>query len=94
LDESGWNKVMKRLILSVYRKIRRFSVTDVDLHEIRFQCQNCGQDLHQTIRRFKANEHMTCQGAVSEDSATNAEMISIETRSRALCDHPSCAIGA
>jgi DNA replicative helicase MCM subunit Mcm2 (Cdc46/Mcm family) len=85
---------MKRLILSVYRKIRRFSVTDVDLHEIRFQCQNCGQDLHQTIRRFKANEHMTCPGAVSEDSATNAEMISIETRSRALCDHPSCAIGA
>jgi transcription elongation factor Elf1 len=31
-----------------------------DLHEIRFQCPNCGSDLHQTIGRLKANEHMTC----------------------------------
>ena len=32
------------------------------MHEIRFQCPNCGQDLHQTIARIKANEHMTCAG--------------------------------
>jgi predicted RNA-binding Zn-ribbon protein involved in translation (DUF1610 family) len=31
-----------------------------DLHEIRFQCPNCGADLQQTIGRLKANEHMTC----------------------------------
>jgi hypothetical protein len=33
-----------------------------DLHEIRFQCPNCGSDLLQTIGRLKANEHMTCPG--------------------------------
>jgi predicted RNA-binding Zn-ribbon protein involved in translation (DUF1610 family) len=33
-----------------------------DLHEIRFQCPNCGSDLRQTIGRLKANEHMTCPG--------------------------------
>jgi transcription elongation factor Elf1 len=37
-------------------------VADVEMHEIRFQCPNCGQDLHQTIGRIKANEHMTCSG--------------------------------
>ncbi len=37
-------------------------VADVEMHEIRFQCPNCGQDLHQTIGRIKANEHMTCAG--------------------------------
>ncbi len=34
----------------------------VESHEIRFQCPKCGRDLKQTIRRLKANEHMTCQG--------------------------------
>jgi transcription elongation factor Elf1 len=33
-----------------------------DLHEIRFQCPNCGQDLGQTVGRLKANEHMACTG--------------------------------
>ena len=37
-------------------------MTDVDAHEIRFQCPNCGHDLKQTIGRLKANEHMTCSG--------------------------------
>jgi transcription elongation factor Elf1 len=37
-------------------------MADVEMHEIRFQCPNCGQDLHQTIGRIKANEHMTCPG--------------------------------
>jgi predicted RNA-binding Zn-ribbon protein involved in translation (DUF1610 family) len=37
-------------------------MTDVDAHEIRFQCPNCGSDLVQTIGRLKANEHMTCPG--------------------------------
>ena len=37
-------------------------MADVDSHEIRFQCPNCGQDLKQTIGRLKANEHMTCSG--------------------------------
>jgi transcription elongation factor Elf1 len=41
---------------------RRFPVADVEKHEIRFQCPNCGQDLHQTIGRIKAKEHMTCPG--------------------------------
>ena len=34
----------------------------VDLHEVRFQCANCGADLQQTIGRLKANDHMTCPG--------------------------------
>lgn len=34
----------------------------VDLHEIRFQCPNCGSDLRQTIGRLQANEHMTGAG--------------------------------
>ena len=33
-----------------------------DLHEVRFQCPNCGADLQQTIGRLKANDHMTCPG--------------------------------
>ena len=37
-------------------------MTDVDAHEIRFQCPNCGHDLKQTIDRLKANEHTTCSG--------------------------------
>ena len=37
-------------------------VPNTEMHEIRFQCPNCGQDLHQTIGRIKANEHMTCPG--------------------------------
>jgi predicted RNA-binding Zn-ribbon protein involved in translation (DUF1610 family) len=36
------------------------AMTNVDLHEIRFQCPNCGQDLSQTIGRLKAQERMTC----------------------------------
>ena len=32
------------------------------MHEISFQCPNCGNDLRQTIGRLKANEHMTCTG--------------------------------
>jgi len=32
------------------------------MHEIWFQCPSCGQDLHQTIGRLKANEHMSCSG--------------------------------
>jgi len=39
-----------------------FPVADAEMHEIRFQCPNCGQDLRQTIGRIKANEHMTCPG--------------------------------
>ena len=35
---------------------------DVDAHEIRFQCPNCGHELKQTIGRLKAQEHMTCSG--------------------------------
>jgi predicted RNA-binding Zn-ribbon protein involved in translation (DUF1610 family) len=35
-------------------------MVDDEVHEIRFQCPNCGQDLRQTIGRIKANEHMTC----------------------------------
>jgi hypothetical protein len=34
----------------------------IDAHEIRFQCPKCGHELKQTIRRLKANEHMTCPG--------------------------------
>jgi len=37
-------------------------MADVDYHEIRFQCPNCGQDLKQTIGWLKTNEHMTCSG--------------------------------
>lgn len=33
-----------------------------DLHEVRFQCPNCGADLQQTIGRLKANDHMTWPG--------------------------------
>jgi predicted RNA-binding Zn-ribbon protein involved in translation (DUF1610 family) len=43
-------------------KPKAIAVTGVDLHEIRFQCPNCGQDLRQTIGRLKTNEHMTCTG--------------------------------
>jgi transcription elongation factor Elf1 len=38
------------------------SAVIVDLHEIKFQCPNCGSDLRQTIGRLKAGEHMTCTG--------------------------------
>ncbi len=34
---------------------------DLKLHEIKFQCPNCGQDLKQTIRLIEANKPMTCQ---------------------------------
>jgi predicted RNA-binding Zn-ribbon protein involved in translation (DUF1610 family) len=37
-------------------------MTDVDTHEIEFQCPNCGQELKQTIGRLKANAHMACSG--------------------------------
>ncbi|MGA7490685.1 MAG: hypothetical protein WBW74_27505 [Xanthobacteraceae bacterium] len=37
-------------------------MTAAERNEIRFQCPNCGHDLKQTIRRLKANEHMTCAG--------------------------------
>jgi len=37
-------------------------MADVDAHEIRFQCPNCGHELKQTIGRLKAQEHMTCSG--------------------------------
>jgi transcription elongation factor Elf1 len=37
-------------------------MANVDAHEIKFQCPNCGHDLKQTIGRLKANEHMTCSG--------------------------------
>jgi predicted RNA-binding Zn-ribbon protein involved in translation (DUF1610 family) len=37
-------------------------MASVEKHEIWFQCPNCGQDLHQTIGRLKANEHMSCSG--------------------------------
>jgi len=35
-------------------------MTNVDLHEIRFQCPNCGHDLCQTIGKLKAQERMIC----------------------------------
>jgi predicted RNA-binding Zn-ribbon protein involved in translation (DUF1610 family) len=35
---------------------------DVDSHEVRFQCPNCGHDLKQTIGSLKANEPMRCSG--------------------------------
>jgi transcription elongation factor Elf1 len=37
-------------------------MADVDAHEIRFQCPNCGHELKQTIRRLKDQEHMVCSG--------------------------------
>ena len=37
-------------------------MASTESHEFRFQCPNCGYDLKQTIRRLKANEHMTCPG--------------------------------
>jgi predicted RNA-binding Zn-ribbon protein involved in translation (DUF1610 family) len=37
-------------------------MTEVDAHEIEFQCPNCGQELKQTIGRLKAGTHMTCGG--------------------------------
>ena len=37
-------------------------MADVDSHEFRFQCPNCGGDLRQTVGRLKAREHMTCPG--------------------------------
>ena len=35
---------------------------DIDSHEVRFQCPNCGQDLKQTVGSLKADEHMRCPG--------------------------------
>ena len=37
-------------------------MTDVNAHEIKFQCPNCGHELRQNIGRLKAQEHMTCSG--------------------------------
>jgi predicted RNA-binding Zn-ribbon protein involved in translation (DUF1610 family) len=37
-------------------------MSDVESHEVRFQCPNCGNDLRQTIGQIKANKHMTCPG--------------------------------
>jgi transcription elongation factor Elf1 len=39
-----------------------FAMTEVDAHEIAFQCPSCGHELKQTIARLKGNEHMTCSG--------------------------------
>ena len=38
------------------------SAVAVDLHEIRFQCPNCGSDLQQAIGRLQTDEPMTCAG--------------------------------
>ena len=35
---------------------------DVDTHEVRFQCPNCGHDLKQTVGSLKANDPMRCSG--------------------------------
>jgi hypothetical protein len=37
-------------------------VAGIDIHEIRFQCPKCGQDLRQTIERLKTADHMSCPG--------------------------------
>jgi transcription elongation factor Elf1 len=35
-------------------------MANVDSHEVRFQCPNCGHDLSQTIGQLKAQAHMIC----------------------------------
>jgi predicted RNA-binding Zn-ribbon protein involved in translation (DUF1610 family) len=37
-------------------------MAEMDAHEIRFQCPNCGHELKQSIGRLKDQEHMTCAG--------------------------------
>ncbi len=37
-------------------------MADVESHEVRFQCPNCGHDLKQTIGQIKANKSMVCPG--------------------------------
>jgi len=37
-------------------------MSEPDEKLIGFQCPNCGQDLKQSIRQIRANQHMTCSG--------------------------------